>query len=229
MEVESQNARGPLGQTPPAVCAECLGPAEPHVPARGGAALCGACAEGFYTPCAACGLLAPSDEAVRKEAGLFCVECDAGGAAAAVAPEDVPDDATVEALVAEYVALHGEEKRVKDRLEEIKEQLKLAASARRRVAGAVTLRGADGAVKCSFKTALKCDEEKIAALERTLEAERFESLFQRSVKYAPVKENLERLLADSSGEHAGLRELVRAAVERTEQSSLTVVKVKKSS
>jgi len=227
LEIESRNARAQGEQAAPPACAECLGPAERPVAARGGATLCGACAEGYYAPCAACGLLVPQDEAVEKESRLLCAEC-AAAALPFVAPEDVPDEATVETLVAEYVALHAEEKRVKERLEEIKEQLKIAASVRQRVAGAVTLSGGGGAIKCSYKTALKCDDEKVAALERALDTEQFESLFQRSVKYAPVKENLERLLSDASGDHAEFRELVRAAVERTEQSSLTVVRAKKS-
>lgn len=224
MEVESRKPQGPPAPAPS--CAECLGPAEPPVAARGGATLCGACAEGYYAPCGACGVLAPLDEAVSKDSRLVCAECEAGGAAA-VSPEDVPDEATVETLVAEYVALHAEEKRVKDRLEAIKEQLKLAASVRQRVAGAVTLRGGGGAVKCGYKSALRCDDEKVAALEAALDAEQFETLFQRSVKYAPVKENLERLLSDTDRDQAELRELVSAAVERTEQSTLTVVRLKK--
>ncbi|HLL74714.1 MAG TPA: hypothetical protein VK421_05575, partial [Pyrinomonadaceae bacterium] len=195
------------------------------VAGRRGEVLCTACAESFYAPCAACGGLAPLDEAVRKEGALYCLDCDAQPAG--VAPEDVPDESEVETLVAEYVALHAEESRVKKRMEEIKERLKTAASVRQRVAGAVTLRAGDSAVKCSFKASLKCDEEKVADLERALEAEAFESLFQRSVKYSPVKENLERLLADSSGEGAELRRLVLPAVERTEQAVLTVVRAKK--
>ena len=229
MEVESRKTQGQPAPAPATSCAECLGPAEPPVAARGGATLCGACAEGYYAPCAACGVLAPLDEAVAKDSRLVCADCDAGGAALSVAPEDVPDEATVETLVAEYVALHAEEKRVKDRLEEIKEQLKLAASVRQRVAGAVTLRGGGGAVKCGYKSALKCDDEKVAALEQRLDAEQFESLFQRSVRYAPVKENLEKLLSEAAGDLDEVRELVRAAVERTEQATLTVVRPKKGS
>lgn len=208
-----------------AACVECLEAASPAVEGRRGEALCRACAESFYAPCAACGGLAPVDEAVRKDAALYCLDCDARPQS--VAPEDVPDESEVETLVAEYVALHAEESRVKKRMEEIKERLKTAASVRQRVAGAVTLRAGETAVKCSFKASLKCDEEGIAELERALEAGQFESLFQRSVKYSPVKENLERLLADASDESAGLRRLVLPVVERTEQAVLTVVRAKK--
>ena len=212
-------------QPHPAACVECLGAASPPVVGRRGEVLCHACSESFYAPCAACGGLVPLDEAVNKGGALHCLDCDARPAS--VPPEDVPDDSEVETLVAEYVALHAEESRVKKRLDEIKDRLKTAASARQRVAGAVTLRAGDSAVKCSYKASLKCDEEKVAELERALEAEQFESLFQRSVKYSPVKETLERLLADSSGEAAELRRLVAPVVERTEQAVLTVVRAKK--
>lgn len=225
METTGQYVQDQAQTQAAAACVECLEAAAPPVAGRQGEVLCRACAESFYAPCAACGGLAPLDEAVRREAALYCLDCDARPAG--VAPEDVPDEAEVEALVAEFVALHGEESRVKKRLDEIKERLKVASSVRQRVAGAVTLRAGDAAVKCSFRATLKCDEEKVAELERAIDAGQFGTLFQRSVKYSPVKENLERLLADSSGESAELRRLVLPAVERTEQAVLAVVRAKK--
>jgi hypothetical protein len=206
-------------------CVECLETAAPPVAGRRGEVLCRSCADSFYAPCAACGGLVPLDEGFRRDAALYCLDCEAQPAG--VAPEDVPDESEIETLVAEYVALHAEESRVKKRLDEIKERLKVASSVRQRVAGAVTLRAGEAAVKCSFKATLRCDEEKVAELERALEADQFESLFQRSVKYSPVKETLERVLADSSGEAEELRRLVLPAVERTEQAVLTVVRAKK--
>ena len=229
MEISGQNlaerAQTRPGLAAAGVCAECLAEGAPSATTLRGEPLCAACAESFYAPCSACGGLAPLDELVKKDAALYCPDCDARPAP--VAPEDVPDDAEVETLVAEYVALHAEEARVKKRLDEIKERLKVASSARQRVAGAVTLRAGEAAVKCSFKASLKCDEEKVAELERALEAEQFESLFQRSVRYSPVRENLERLLADASDESTELRRLVLPVVERTEQAVLTVVRAKK--
>jgi hypothetical protein len=207
------------------VCAECLEAApQPLVNLRG-EALCGACAESYYAPCAACGGLVPRDEALERGGASRCPACDLR--AANVPPEDVPAEAEVDQLVAEYVALHAEEKRVKDRMEEIKERLKTAASVRQRVANSVTLKGEDGAVKCSYRAAWKCDDEKVAALEVALDAERFNALFQRSVKYAPVKESLERLFSDEAGADADLKNLVAAAVEKSEQATLTVVRPKK--
>lgn len=224
MEITGQGTQE-QAQPPSITCVECLDAATPQVAGRRGEALCRACAEGFYAPCAACGGLVPHDEAVKRDGTLYCLDCDARPAA--VAPEDVPGEEEVETLVAEYIALHAEESRVKKRLEEIKERLKAAASVRHRVAGAVTLRAGEAAVKCSFKASLKCDEEKVAELERALEAGQFESLFQRTVKFSPVKEGLERLLADATDESAELRRLVLPAVERTEQAVLTVVRPKK--
>lgn len=208
------------------VCAECLEAVSQSVVNLRGETLCGACAEGYYTPCAACGGLVPRDESLRRDGASYCPGCDLK--AAHVAPEDVPDESEVNGLVAEYVALHGEEKRVKDRMEEIKERLKTAASARQRVANAVTLKGEDGAVKCSYRAAWKCDDEKVAALEGALDAGRFAAFFERSVKYAPIKEGLEKLFSDEAGADADLKKLVGAAVEKSEQATLTVVRPRKS-
>jgi hypothetical protein len=156
----------------------------------------------------------------------MCAGCDVR--AAGVAPEDAPAEAEVEGLVAEYVRLHAEEKRIKERVDEIKERLKLAALYRQRVANSVTLRGEDGAVKCSYRTNWKCDEAKVSALADALDAETFSSLFERSVKFTPVKDSLEKLLAEKSDADADVRRLVAAAVEQSEQATLTVVRPKKS-
>jgi hypothetical protein len=95
------------------------------------------------------------------------------------------------------------------------------------VAGAVTLRGEEGALKCSFKTSLKCIAEKVSALEGQLEPAEFAALFERRVSYSPVKDQLERFLSNDAGTDANLRELILAAVERTETPTLTVVRPKK--
>jgi hypothetical protein len=208
------------------VCAECLEAVAHALVTLRGETLCRACAESYYVACAACGGLVARDEALGKEGKPSCADC--GVRAVGVAPEDAPDDTEVEQLVAEYVRLHAEEKRVKDRLDEIKERLKVAALFRQRVANAVTLRGEDGAIKCSYRAAWKCDEAKVAALEAALDAETFASFFERSVKYAPVKESVEKLLSDDAETDADLRKLVGAAVEQNEQTTLTVVRPKKS-
>lgn len=225
MEIIDQVTPGQRRPTAPA-CAECLAEVSQPVADLRGETLCGACAESYYAPCAGCGGLVARDEALKRGGASFCPACDLK--AANVSPEDMPDEAEVDQLVAEYVALHAEEKRVKDRMDEIKERLKTAASARQRVANSVTLRGEDGAVKCSYRAAWKCDDEKVAALEGALDPERFAALFQRSVKYAPVRENLEKLFSEEAGSDDDLKKLVGAAVEKSEQATLTVVRPKKS-
>ncbi len=212
--------------TTPQLCVECLETATEPVAGRRGEILCPACAKNYYVACALCRGLIPQDEAFTRRDAVYCSECDAQGARALGA--DAPSDAEVATLVSEYIALHAEEKRIKDRLDEIKEQLKAAATARERVAGAVTLSGGEGAVKCSFKTNLKCIPEKVGALEGQLAPDEFAALFERKVSYSPVKDNLEKFLSsDAETADAGLRELILASVERTETPTLTVVRPKK--
>ena len=209
------------------VCAECLETvaADDALTARRGETLCAACAKSYYVACATCNGLIPQDEARTHDDAVYCSDCEAQALRAKAG--DVPDESEIDGLVSEYIALHAEEKRVKDRLDEIKEQLKAAASIRQRVAGAVTLSGEDGAVKCSFKTNLKCIPEKVSALEGQLEPEKFAALFERKVSYSPVKDQLEKILSNEDGGDANLRESILAAVERTETPTLTVVRPKK--
>lgn len=215
-------------ELPPSLrCAECLETVavDAVVAARQGETLCAVCAKNYYVACAACQGLIPQDEARTHEDTVYCSDCEAQALRAKAG--DVPDESEIESLVSEFIALHGEEKRIKERLDEIKEQLKAAASVRARVAGAVTLSGEEGAVKCSFKTNLKCIPERVSALEGQLEPEKFAALFERKVSYSPVKEQLEKFLSDDAGGDANLRESILAAVERTETPTLTVVRPKK--
>jgi hypothetical protein len=212
--------------TAPQSCVECLESATETVAGRGGETLCRECAKNYYVACALCHGLIPQDEALTRDDAVYCSGCEAQGAQEARAT-GAPEDAEVESLVSEYIGLHAEEKRIKERLDEIKEQLKAAAASRERVAGAVTLNGEEGAVKCSFKTSLKCLPEKVGALEARLEPDEFGALFERKISYSPVKDNLEKFLLNDAGGDADLRELVLAAVERTETPTLTVVRPKK--
>jgi hypothetical protein len=98
---------------------------------------------------------------------------------------------------------------------------------RARVAGAVTLSGEEGAVKCSFKTNLKCNPEKVSALEHQLGPEKFAAFFERKVSYNPVKDQLEKFLSTDDVGDTNLRASILAAVERTETPTLTVVRPKK--
>src|ERR1044071_4135482 len=97
-----------------ALCVECLCEltAAEQVLDRTGAALCRACAAAFYSACAGCGGLVPTDEALaRNDTGaLNCFECFSRPASAA--RTEAATDEEVAALVAEYVALHEELKRL---------------------------------------------------------------------------------------------------------------------
>ena len=208
-----------------ALCVECLSEisAARQLLDRTGAALCRACAEAFYTPCAGCGGLVPRDEALARDdtGALNCFECF-GRPAAADGTEALSDE-EVAALVAEYVALHEELKRLDTRAGEIKEQLKRAATARPRVSNAVVLRAEAGSVRCSYTSKAAYDAEKLAAAEALLGAEGFAALFERKVTFNAVKNRLEEFLSSEDDATAAAREAVRAAETRTEVATLTVV------
>ena len=221
---EGAEARG-------ALCAECLSAVAPAgaVLDRTGAALCGGCAAEFYTACAACGGLVPRDEALAREGeagadkNLYCAECFRAGAAAGGEAGPVGDE-EVEALVAEFVALHAEKKRLDSRVEEIKERLKVAARARPRVAGAVVFRaGEDAGVRCSYTVRTTYDPEKLQAVEAVLGGAEFAALFERKVTFSPVKNSLEEFLASSGDGRDDAREAIRAAAQQTETETLGVV------
>lgn len=212
-----------------ALCVECLSELNPseQVLDRTGAALCRACAAKFYTACAGCGGLVPTDEALaRKDTGVLnCFECF--GRPAASDDTEALSDEEVAALVAEYVALHEELKRLDTRASEIKEQLKRASSARPRVSNAVVLRADAGSVRCSYTSKTAYDAEKLAAAETLLGAEEFAALFERKVTFAAVKPRLEEFLSSDDEATAVAREAVRAAETRTEVATLTVVAQRK--
>lgn len=215
-----------------ALCVECLlavVAAEALVD-RCGAALCRACAAEFYTPCAGCGGLVPRDEALaRADRGgaLFCAECFRAPAAEEGGAGPLPSDEETEALVARYVELHAEKKRVDAEIDEIKERLKLVAGARARVANAVVLRAGDGGVRCSYSVRTTWDAERLLAAEELLGGEEFSSLFERKVTFTPARQRLDDFLADTDEELAAARELVRAAAQVTETATLNVISPKK--
>jgi len=212
------------------LCVECLGALSKGqgVLDRTGGALCRACAEEFYAPCALCGGLVAREEALTREGESskpYCFECF--GKSASPESEDAPTEDEVSALVAEYVALHEETKRLGSRMDEIKERLKLAARTRPRVSNAVVLRAGDASVRCSFASRTTYDAEKLAPVERLLGAPAFASLFERKVTFSAVKDRLEAFLSSDDDEHADARQAVRAAENRTETATLTVVVGKK--
>ena len=226
MEVESSFRAGEV-EARGALCVECLGAvgAQEALVDRTGAALCRTCAAEFYGPCAGCGGLVPRDEALMRasDGASVCAECHAGGAEGA---EPAPSEEEVEALVVEYVALQEESKRLDARLGELKERLKLAAQARPRVSNAVVLRAGEAGVRCSFTARTSYDAARLAPAEELLGAE-FAELFERKVSFSAVKGRLEEFLNATDAERAPAREAVRAAEQRTEVATLTVVAQKK--
>lgn len=214
-----------------ALCVECMRALAvgEGVLDRTGAALCRACASEFYAACAACGGLVARDEALSREGAsgdndagaLYCFECF--GKSASPEDEDASTDEEVAAMVAEFVALHEETKRLETRMAEIKERLKLAARARPRVSNAVVLRAGDEGVRCSFTSKATYDAAKLTEAESLLGAEEFASLFERKVSFSAVKGRLEEFLSSNDEAHAHARDAVRAAESRTEVATLTVV------
>ena len=213
-----------------ALCVECLGavPDGAGLLDRCGAVLCSACAGEFYAACSACGGLVARDEAQARPGGdaAFCFECfghaPEGG-------EEPPGEEETAALVAEYVALHEESKRLGARLDEIKETLKRAARARPRVSNAVVLRAGEGpaGVRCSYTVRTSYDAEKLSAAETLLGPDLFSTLFERKVTFAARRDSLEEFLSSSDAGTAAAREVVRAAELRSEVETVTVVAQRK--
>ncbi len=214
-----------------ALCVECMGEvsAGESVLDRCGAALCRGCAAEFYAPCAGCGGLVPRDEAVERaeNEGMFCAECF--GRAGSAGESGPPGEEETAALVAEFVSLHAEKKRLEERMEEIKETLKVAAGARPRISNAVVLRaGEEGAcVRCSYSVKTAYDPERLSAVEELLGRDGFESIFERKVTFSPVKDRLEEFISSTDEEYAAAREAIAAAARQTEVTTLNVVAPKK--
>lgn len=215
------------------LCVECLAGVAPGAGLldRCGAVLCRACAGEFYVACAGCGGLVARDEALARpgedEGGaLSCFECFGRPAGDGEVP---PSEEELAALVAEYVALHEEAKRLGARLDEVKDALKRAARARPRVSNAVVMRAGDGAagVRCSYTVRTSYDAEKLSAAERLLGAELFETLFERKVAYAARRDGLEAFLSSDDETTAAAREALRAAEQRSEVETVTVVAQRK--
>jgi hypothetical protein len=228
MEVEKSFRAGDV-EARGALCVECLGAvgAGEALVDRTGAALCRSCAAEFYAACAACGGLVPRDEATARagDGAVVCVECQARGAATP-SGEPGPSEEEVEALVGEYVALHEESKRLEARMGEIKERLKLAAQARPRVSNAVVLRAGEAGVRCSFSVRTSYDAAALASAEELLGSE-FGALFERKVSFSAVKDRLEEFLTATDAERDAAREAIRAAEQRSETATLSVVAAKK--
>jgi DNA repair exonuclease SbcCD ATPase subunit len=165
-------------------------------------------------------MLIPSDESLMRDGLTLCADCHAQ------APATVSDSGLLEnpaALISEYIALHAEEKRLRTRMDELKETLKQIAAMQQRVSNAVTLRAAEQAVKCSFRSTLKCDQELVETLAQRLAEREFDELFERKVSYSPHKERVREFLSRADDEQSEARELLRSAITEIETATLTVI------
>jgi hypothetical protein len=206
------------------VCAECESPIKIITPSKGttktGSPVCPECIELYYVACAGCVLLIPRDESLTRNDLILCADCYAKP------PSDSTDVGLLEnpeSLISEYIALHAEEKRIKTRMDELKDALKEVAAVQQRVSNAVTLRAEDGAVKCSYRSSIKCNQEVVESLAERMDEQEFEELFERKVSYSPHKERVHEFLNSADNEHSETRELLRAAIIETETATLTVV------
>src|SRR2546421_2388178 len=183
MEARSDTTFSP--DASPVACAECEQPTANPALSRAGARLCAECVAAYYVVCSGCGALVAKDEAPMRQNLAYCPECFATPVGAA--DGGTVDETIIESLVAEYVSLHAEEKRISDRMEVIKEQLKNAAALRQREGNAVTLRTETAAIRCSYRASLKCDTEAAEALAQLLDVGEFSALFERKTSFTPVK------------------------------------------
>lgn len=210
----------------PTVCAECEQPTTTPTISRGGTHLCAECVSAYYVACALCGGFVARDESLSSENLAYCSDCfskPSGDTAAANV-----DETLIETLIAEYVSLHAEEKRISDRMEVIKDQLKNAAAAKQREGNAVTLRAGDDVIRCSYRTSLKCDADSTEALAQLLDEEEFSRLFERKTSFIPVKDRITEFLKDADESHQMARDALRAALRETESVTLSVVTARKS-
>lgn len=208
-----------------AVCAECLAKVARPVKALDGASLCAECAEAYYVACAGCGGLIPGDDSLSREEKSYCVACHARG----VLPPGVapPSDEEIEELVSEYIQLHAEHKKLSERIDFLKERLKVAASIRQRVEGAVLLRSSKGELRCRYTSKINCIDDKVPQLEAILGPRLFESLFMREVKFKAVKDRINEFLSLNDAASEPLKSAVRDAIEEVETPSLIVQRQKK--
>lgn len=210
------------------LCGECEQRTSSYVTARGagGASiyLCNDCVAAYYIACETCGGVFPQDEARTRDKLSLCAECFSKPAGAAQT-EEVNEP--LDALVAEYVALHAEEKRIKGQMEALKERLKKAAEGMPRAGGAVTLRAGDEAVRCSYRTKLKCEDTAVERLADMLAPEEFARLFERKLSFNPHEDEIKEFLSSADEERKEARDLLGAAVRETETVMLTVVPPRK--
>lgn len=189
--------------------------------------VCLLCVENYYAACVGCSRVVAVDEAVAVNSGgdeviYRCLECKS---TATDQPELNFDAAEVAELVDEYVSLHAEEKRIKEQLDAIKEQLKAIAEAQSDGGKkAVTLARSDGqvGVKCTYRTSLKADTEKVSELQDCLGQELFSTLFSEKTSFDVNKSNFERMISAEADLPEDVRRQIEAAVKVSISTTLNV-------
>jgi hypothetical protein len=188
--------------------------------------LCQSCVENYYAACAECLRVVAVDEATTVNAGgddivYHCPNCKSS---ATNQVEVSYDAAEVAGLVDEYVSLHAEEKRVKEQMEAIKEQLKAIAEAQSDGKKPITLAGSDGTsgVKCTYRTSMKADVEKIAELKDCLGQELFATLFSEKLSFDVNKSNFEKIISADADLPEDVRRQIEAAVKISVSATLNV-------
>jgi hypothetical protein len=221
VDARSKASLPPEPQSSAMQCAECEQPSTHMILSRSGASICSECVETYYVACSGCGGYVPQDESLARGELAYCADCFSKPTGET--NMGAVDETLIESLIAEYISLHTEEKRINDRIEVIKEQLKSAAAVRQREGNAVTLRAGDAAVRCNYHTSFKCDTESVEALVQLLDEEQFSLLFERKSSFNPIKDRITQLLSSTDEATQEVREVVRAAVRETETVTLSVV------
>jgi hypothetical protein len=183
--------------------------------------LCASCIENYYAACAACTRFVAIDEATAGNETFYCPECNSDSAKQA---ELNFTDEEVARLVDEFVVLHAEEKRVKGQIETLKQQLKEIAEAQSGGKKPVTLTGSDGAsgVKCTYRTSLKADTEKVSELQDCLGQELFSTLFSEKTTFDVNRSNFEKVISADADMPEDVRRQIEAAVKISVSVTLNV-------
>jgi len=183
--------------------------------------LCQSCVENYYAACAECLRVVAVDEAAIVKAGgdgvvYRCPNCKSS---ATNQVEVSYDAAEVAGLVDEFMSLHAEEKRVKEQMEAVKQKLKEIAEAQSGGKKPITLAGSNSSgVKCTYRTSLKADAEKVADLRDCLGEEMFAALFSEKTSFDVNKSNFEKILSAD----AELPDDVRRQIEDAVKISVSV-------
>ncbi len=188
--------------------------------------LCQSCVENYYAACAECLRVVAVDEATIVNAGCdgvvyHCPNCKSSTTSQVEVSYDM---AEVARLVDEYVGLHAEERRVKEQMEAVKQKLKEIAEAQSDGKKPVTLAGSDGisGVKCTYRTSLKADAEKVAELQDCLGQELFAMLFSEKLSFDVNKSNFEKLVSADAELPEDVRRQIEAAVKISVSATLNV-------